>query len=87
MVFGCSFGEFILVSNLGDHKVQCLHMGCSQKCGPLLVIDDITAPNIWGYPSGSVIFGHIQQEDSFLGCLYDNELYSKLPTAGSIGII
>ena len=33
------------------------HMGCSRNVGLLLVIDDITAPNIWGYQNGTLILG------------------------------
>ena len=32
-------------------------MACSQNYGPLLVIDSIAAPSIYGYQNGALILG------------------------------
>ena len=45
-------------------------MGCSQNDGPLLIIDYITAPNIYGNKNGTLIWGTTQistQEPSSCG--------------------
>ena len=33
-------------------------IGCSQDCGPFLVVDYITAPDISGYPNATLNFGN-----------------------------
>ena len=47
----------VSIQGLGFKVIYTLEfMGCFQNCGPLWVIDYITAPNIQGYQDGTQLW-------------------------------